>query len=194
MHLPITLLNFQPMKITRAIFLLSLIPLMHFCRQEQPRGISEEEFRRVSEAMVGANRILVEKDRASMEAYAESMEWDMQESQTGLWFEVYENGTGKTLADKGMVISLEYEVSLIDGTICYSSDSLGYKTFLIGSGGVESGLEEGVLLLKEGDRARFIMPPHLAHGFTGDGNRIPQRAIIIYDVRVVKIEQPVTAY
>ena len=63
------------------------------------------------------------------------------------------------------------------------------KQFRIGQGGVESGLEEGVLLLlHEGDKATFIMPPHLAHGLPGDGNRIPARSIIVYEVELVKVE------
>jgi FKBP-type peptidyl-prolyl cis-trans isomerase len=61
------------------------------------------------------------------------------------------------------------------------------KTFLIGQGGVESGLEEGILLLQEGDKARFIMPPHLAHGLIGDRDKIPARATIIYDLELVSL-------
>jgi len=53
---------------------------------------------------------------------------------------------------------------------------------------VESGLEEGILLLRVGDKATFIMPPHLAHGLQGDGDRIPARSIIMYDVLLLKVE------
>jgi FKBP-type peptidyl-prolyl cis-trans isomerase len=115
------------------------------------------------------------------------MGWDMTESQTGLWSQIYEKGNGVTAA-KGKFITLSYTLSLLDGSVCYTSDSLGYKQFLIGSGGVESGLEEGVLLLREGDKARFVLPPHLAQGLTGDGNKIPPRAIIVYDVEVINIK------
>lgn len=179
------------MRINILLLLILIIPFFHGCRQESRKVVSEEDYNRTSEALVGANRILVEKDRARIEAFAGRMEWDMKESQTGLWYQVYENGSGDK-ASQGMVITLEYTLSLTDGTVCYSSDSLGYKKFIIGSGGVERGLEDGVLLLKEGDRARFIMPPHLAHGLTGDGDKIPQRAIIVYDVKVVKLEPPET--
>jgi FKBP-type peptidyl-prolyl cis-trans isomerase len=78
-------------------------------------------------------------------------------------------------------------VSLLDGTECYNSDREGPKIFTIGRGGVESGLEEGILLMKEGSRAKFIMPPYLAHGLPGDGKRIPARAIIVYDVELISL-------
>ena len=42
-------------------------------------------------------------------------------------------------------------------------------------------------MLKKGSKARFILPPHLAHGLIGDENRIPARAIIIYDIEVLSI-------
>lgn len=162
--------------------------LLPACGNKPDRnGISDEEFENTREALVGANRILVKKDQERIKSFVERKGWDMTESASGLWYQVYEKGSGMK-AEKEMVISLKYTVSLLDGTLCYSSDSLGIKQFRIGQGGVESGLEEGVLLLREGDRARFIMPPHLAHGLAGDGDRIPQRAIIVYDVEVVGLE------
>jgi len=82
---------------------------------------------------------------------------------------------------------LNYRISLLDGTLCYSSDSLGVKEFAIGHGGVESGLEEGILLLKVGDKARFIMPPFKAHGLLGDMKKIPARSIIVYEIELLKL-------
>jgi FKBP-type peptidyl-prolyl cis-trans isomerase FkpA len=154
---------------------------------ESKNKVSEQEFINTSEALVGANRIMVGKDREKIVSYIERIGWDMIESQTGLWSQIYTKGHGVP-AVKGKFITLSYTLSILDGSVCYTSDSLGYKQFLIGSGGVESGLEEGVLLLREGDKARFILPPHLAQGLTGDGNKIPPRAIIVYDVEVINIK------
>lgn len=100
---------------------------------------------------------------------------------------IVDSGKGD-LAKKGQVISLKYKLSLLDGTLCYSSDESGMKRFLIGQGGVESGLEEAVLMLKKGAKARFILPPHLAHGLVGDNGKVPARATVVYDVDVVDIK------
>jgi FKBP-type peptidyl-prolyl cis-trans isomerase len=43
------------------------------------------------------------------------------------------------------------------------------------------------LLLRVGDKARFILPSHLAHGVPGDGVKIPRRATIIYDLELINI-------
>ena len=111
----------------------------------------------------------------------------MKMTETGLWYMIYKEGIGEKVK-AGAEVSIDYNVWLIDGTLCYSSDSLGIKQFIVGQGGVEAGLEEGMLMLKQGSKARFVMPPHLAHGLIGDENRIPARAIIIYDLEVLNIE------
>jgi FKBP-type peptidyl-prolyl cis-trans isomerase FkpA len=132
------------------------------------------------------NRLLVKKDSARIAQYIKERNWDMNETNTGLWYMIYEKGTGDK-SKEGLYATINYNVELLDGSQCYSSDSLGPKRFKIGRGSVESGLEEGILLLKEGDKARFILPPHLAHGLVGDDNKIPARSIIVYDVELISL-------
>jgi FKBP-type peptidyl-prolyl cis-trans isomerase len=50
---------------------------------------------------------------------------------------------------------------------------------------VESGLHEGIKYMKKGEKARLILPPHLAHGLIGDMNKIPMNATLIYDIQVI---------
>ena len=138
------------------------------------------------ESLIRANKGLVTIDHERIEAFAERHQWEMGTTETGLWYQIYEHGTGDS-ARNGLIASLKYTVSLLDGTLCYSSDSTGEKTFLIGQGGVESGLEEGILLMRCGDKARFIMPPHLAHGLPGDNDKIPPRSTIVYQVELLNL-------
>lgn len=138
------------------------------------------------ESLMKANRGLVSLDQERIESYAERHHWDMQTSQTGLWYQIYEHGEGDS-ARVGLIAHINYSVSLLDGTLCYTSDSTGEKQFRIGQGGVESGLEEAILLMRTGDKGRFIMPPHLAHGLIGDGNKIPARSSIVYQVELINL-------
>ena len=89
------------------------------------------------------------------------------------------------LIKKGDIVSLEYELGLLNGDLIYSSKKDGIKTFLVGRGGVESGLEEGIWKLRKNSVAILILPAHLAHGLLGDGNKIPARATLVYKVKVI---------
>ncbi|HOI87851.1 MAG TPA: FKBP-type peptidyl-prolyl cis-trans isomerase, partial [Lentimicrobium sp.] len=73
------------------------------------------------------------------------------------------------------------------GDEIYNSDKDGLKEFLIGRGGVESGLEEGILLLRVGDKAKFIIPSHLGFGLLGDQNLVPPKSTLIYDLELISL-------
>jgi FKBP-type peptidyl-prolyl cis-trans isomerase len=160
--------------------------MMNSCKERKP-NVSEEEFRTTQEQMTEVNRIMLGKDKRRIEGYIDREKLDMQESPTGLWYSIQNPDYGDSVK-QGMNVSLTYVVSLLDGKICYYSDRDGIKSFKVGRGGVESGLEEGILMMRVGGKAKFIMPPHLAYGLPGDGDRIPARAIIVYDIEVLSVE------
>jgi FKBP-type peptidyl-prolyl cis-trans isomerase FkpA len=174
------------MKIELCIFLV-LFALTVGCSGKKERPLTEKEIHETEEALIGANRMMVQKDKIKIEEYIRQNKLLLTESASGLWYGIVKKGTGMPVKANNTV-TLLYEVSLLDGTKCYDSDSLGPKQFVVGKGGVESGLEEGILMLNEGSEAVFILPPHLAYGFTGDGDKIPQRTIIVYRVSLQKVE------
>lgn len=139
------------------------------------------------ETYIQINRQLVAEEQKTIENYINTEGLEMGQTQTGLWYAVTKQGEGEKIV-KGKVVTLGYTISLLDGTVCYASDDTGPKIFLVGQGGVESGLEEGILMLQKGSRAIFIMPPHLAHGLVGDDEKIPSRAIIRYEVEVLEVK------
>lgn len=154
------------------------------CKNSHPEKMAKKPF--TEDDLLRVNRYLVEKDHKAIRRSIERQGWEMQQTATGLWYEIIEHGHGPT-GCKGCMAILSYKVSLLDGTLCYSSVKDGLKEFLIGQGGVESGLEEAILLLHQGDSARLVLPPYLAHGLTGDQNKIPGRASLVYELRVLRI-------
>ena len=138
--------------------------------------------------LLRANQFLVGKDNDLIRAYAKRRNWNIDFTGTGLAYDIYEYGSGPP-AVKGSTVTIEYKVSLLDGKVCYTSEKDGPKSFRVGQGGVEAGLEEGMLMLNEGDKARFILPPFLAHGLIGDQISIPPRAIVVYELELVNVSQ-----
>lgn len=131
------------------------------------------------------NTYLVKKDRERIVSYSERKGLKMNETPSGLWYQVIREGTGEFLRT-GNTIIMEYECSLLDGTLCYSSAGTGPKQLVLGRTGIEPGLYEGLMLLKPGAEAIFIMPPYLAYGLPGDGKKIPPRSVIVYSIRLLE--------
>ena len=50
------------------------------------------------------------------------------------------------------------------------------------------GLQEGLQLMTLGSRFEFVIPPELAWGKRGVGNKIGPNALMVFDVRLLEIE------
>ncbi|MEI6747621.1 MAG: FKBP-type peptidyl-prolyl cis-trans isomerase [Bacteroidales bacterium] len=137
-----------------------------------------------SEPLINANKKAVHAEDEHIRDYIKRMGWQMKQTGTGLRYSIFLEGNGEQ-AINGKIAKIEFECRLISGEICYSSQRTGPKEFKIGSGGVESGLEEGILLLHVGDKAKFILPSHLAFGLIGDQDKIPGKSTLVYDVHLL---------
>jgi FKBP-type peptidyl-prolyl cis-trans isomerase FkpA len=133
--------------------------------------------------MVDLNRYMVRKDRERIQNYIERKNLTMTETQTGLWYQIMKEGEGETFRENDRIV-MDYECSLLDGTRCYSSKETGPKEIIIGRTEIEAGLNEGLMLLKPGSEAIFIIPPFLAYGLIGDRKLIPPRAVLVYTVNI----------
>ena len=133
------------------------------------------------------NRKMLQYESELIDNYVEKNNLNVIKTGTGLRYQLVEEGYGD-LIKKGDIVTLQYELRLLSGELLYSSDNEGNKTFLVSRGGVESGLEEAVLKFRMNSEAILILPPHLAHGLIGDGNRIPPKAILVYSIKVVDIK------
>jgi FKBP-type peptidyl-prolyl cis-trans isomerase len=128
------------------------------------------------------NNYLIQKDRERIESYIERKELSLTETSTGLWYTILKDGTGDFLKD-GDIILYEYDCILLDGTSLYNSQ----EQIQIGRSELPIGLYEGLQLLKRGGgEAIFILPPFLAYGLIGDGKKIPSRATLVYNIRVLE--------
>jgi FKBP-type peptidyl-prolyl cis-trans isomerase len=147
----------------------------------------EVDVNQLKEPLLNANKETVITEDKQINDLISRYGWKMKASGTGLRYLVYYHGNGPTVR-KDKIVKINYEIRLITGDIAYSSKESGPKVFKVGSGGVESGLEEGILMLKVGDKAKLILPSHLAWGLVGDQERIPPKSTLIYDVEVLELK------
>lgn len=155
------------------------------CGSKSEKTWTTEDERKYQERLIEVNKDVVSRIQDSIKQFVKQTQYPMKKSGTGLWYHISSKG-GTDSIKTGDIVEFSYTISLLNNKLCYSSDSLGLKTIKVGQGGVEAGLEEGILMMCEKDSARFIMPPHLAHGLIGDQNKIPKLAALNYTVVVKK--------
>lgn len=131
-----------------------------------------------------ANRNMVKLEQGNIDEYVKMRGVNFVETGTGLRYYIENEGEGE-LIKHGDIVTMEYMSCLLNGDTLYSSKEDGLKVFMVGRGGVESGLEEAVLHLRKGNEAEIVIPSYLAHGLIGDGVRIPPKSTVVYKVKII---------
>ena len=169
------------------ILLVILLATFSSCQEKRKKPKTLSEIKAYEKPLEEVNKYLLKQDENEIEKYCSRRGWKMKMTESGLWYGALKT-THLDSVRRGDFVELKFSVDLMDGTEIYNSDSMGTKTFEVGHGGVENGLEEGLLLMKNKEKFRFIMPPHKAYGLLGDLNKIPARTTIIYYVEIINLQ------
>jgi peptidyl-prolyl cis-trans isomerase A (cyclophilin A) len=126
--------------------------------------------------------------KAETEAKMEKLAAGFEKTESGLRYQFIQKGEGKQ-AEKGKTVSVHYEGSLENGKVFDSSYPRKKPIeFKLGIGQVIEGWDEGIALLKVGDKARFVIPSDLGYGPAGAGGVIPPNATLIFDVELMDVK------
>ena len=138
----------------------------------------------LQEALIEANKSAVEAEREMIRNYARRHKWPIEKAK-GVYYVVYEEGTGQKI-QVGDEVVFRYSLQLINGSEI-KKDRQPESIKVGKAGDVVSGLHRAMQLLKEGDRAKVIVPSHLAYGLAGNQDKIPSKATLIYDIKVMNV-------
>jgi FKBP-type peptidyl-prolyl cis-trans isomerase FkpA len=169
------------------VFVFLGVLLMCSCNGTEPYP-TERDPAQVKEALIESNKNLVHDEEMSIDAYIKRRNLSMKISGTGLRYAILNEGEGAK-AKMGDFVTVNYRVELLDGTLCYSSTKKGPQEFVVEKSQIESGLHEGIKLLAQGGKAKFILPSHLAYGLTGDQEKIPPHSPVVYDIELIEIKR-----
>jgi len=136
----------------------------------------------------GSREKRLEDAKKAQEEELEKLAAGFEVTQSGLRYQIIQKGNGKR-PKKGDNVSVHYKGMFADGGVFDSSYKRGNPIeFPVGVGHVIPGWDEGVLLLSEGAKARFVIPSHLAYGAAGAGGVIPPDATLVFDVELIKVQ------
>lgn len=95
-------------------------------------------------------------------------------------------GTGASPASVEETVLVHYEGSFTNGTVFDSSYRRGEPTkFKVGQ--VIPGWTEALQLMKEGGKARLVIPARLAYGERGQGGTIPPNVPLVFTVELIEV-------
>lgn len=109
---------------------------------------------------------------------------DVIVTDSGLQYRVVEEGEGESpeIIDR---VRVRYKGSLTNGVIF--DQTTGDDTAELVVGEVIPGFTEGLLLMNEGSKFEFFIPPNLGYGSQPPGSAIPPNAILVFEVELVEI-------
>ena len=136
----------------------------------------------------GAREQKITEAKAKSEAELEKLAAGFEKTESGLRYQIIQKGNGKK-SEKGKQISVHYKGQLTDGTVFDSSYQRKQPIdFVLGVGQVIAGWDEGLQLMQVGDKARLVIPSHLAYGSQGAGGAIPPDATLIFDLELMDVK------
>ncbi len=107
------------------------------------------------------------------------------ETKTGLQYIAKVEGSG-AIPDLNSTIEIHQRISLIDGSLIadtYKND----ETEEFSMNEAIEGLKEGICLMNEGSKYKFFVPPELAWGKRGAGDKIGPFATLVFDIKLIKV-------
>ncbi len=110
------------------------------------------------------NREVTRKEDSAILEFIGSQPDKFTKTASGIWFCLLQSSGLEPLAT-GSDVTFSYRAFTMDGILVLEE---GNKTIRFGKKEVVTGLEEGLKLMKRGEKARFIVPWYLAYGARGN--------------------------
>lgn len=165
-------------------------------------AIQEAEMKKQAENSVKQ----LEIDTQIIQDYLAANNIEATRTSSGLYYVIESEGTGAAI-ETGDLAFVHYAGYLMDGTLFDTSiktlaqekgvyneqrDSMdGYAPLevRVGMGQVIQGWDEGLALLKKGDKAKFFIPSPLAYGDRNAGGPIQPNSVLIFDVEITDVQK-----
>lgn len=161
-----------------------LILVLVACKGEER---TEKTITWTTEQSTNLNKDLAEEEEIDIKLFlAQHGDWKMTKTGSGLRYFIYEDVAGE-VASVGDAVQIEFAITLLDGTECYKTEIDEVQEMVVDKSDVETGLQEALKFMSEGDKAKVIIPSHLAHGLLGDMNKIPPLTPLVIDLQLYKI-------
>ena len=126
----------------------------------------------------------IEQGKAFMDKNAKNK--NVKTTKSKLQYEIIKSSSKGATPKPESIIIASYKASFIDGKVFDETKEAPAHLSMLN---LIPGLEEGLMLMKEGDKYKFVIPPELAYGDSGVEN-IPGGATIVFEIELIKVLKP----
>jgi len=127
-----------------------------------------------------------EEEISKMQTYLDDNNISVEPTSSGLYYIIQSKGKGRQ-AKAGDKVKVHYTGKFLDGTKFDSSHDRNQPIeFELGKGRVIRGWDEGIALMKKGEKATLVIPSSIAYGPSGRQG-IPPYSTLVFDVELLDI-------
>lgn len=154
----------------------------------QPKAEFEKQKQEFEKQQAEALQKLKSGENDEILKYVSENKIKVKPLESGLYFISQITGNGQKV-EKGKIIAIHYSATFLNGDKLFNSKEKQKEPVYIEMGkDIEiQGLEEGVMKMRAGGKARLIIPSALAYGEKGIKGLIGPYSPLIYDVEVISI-------
>ncbi|QIP11946.1 FKBP-type peptidylprolyl isomerase [Spirosoma aureum] len=127
-----------------------------------------------------------DQNDADIQAYATAKGLNGKTTNTGLYYAITQPNTAGKLAVPGEEVEFTYKSYNLSGAFVDSTLKDRPVYYPLGIQSILAGLEEGLTLMHEGEKATFLIPSYLAYGNSANGANLPAYSVVRFDVQMNK--------
>ncbi|MBP9990697.1 MAG: FKBP-type peptidyl-prolyl cis-trans isomerase [Bacteroidales bacterium] len=161
-------------------FYISFLVLLALAGCNRTPVVEVEQKPDISENLINANKTIAKSEETSIDGYVARRGWDMNRLSCGARVMETDKGNGKAIGYEDSV-TFHYTLSTLNGKTIYQDET---ESIVVGRNQVPTGLDAALLTLHYGSHANVIIPSEAGYGVVGDGDRIPARTVLIYDLTI----------
>ena len=112
-----------------------------------------------------------------------------QRQPSGLYYVTVTTAPTNVRATAGKTVSVLYTGYLLDGSVFDASSRHGNTpfSFTLGTGQVIDGWDEGIALMRKGEKAQLLIPSALGYGSRSAGS-IPANSVLRFEVELMDVK------
>jgi len=151
---------------------------------------TKKQYEREKEAFLNWINDFGEYEKVLLKHFIEEQKLDVDPTNSGLFYIVLKEGTGKQV-EHGDTILVDYEGKFLNGKF-FDSTKKRHDPFQFVYGQkwqVIEGLEEAIGMMREGEKALFILPSDIAFGNRGSSTGIiPPFTSVLFEVELLSVK------